>query len=156
MKLSKSKLNQIIKEESRKVLAEGYESYSSMVVKLKKKLAENDVDLFEEPGEAHPAEAQDDELKDISMDIANLLELAEELHKKLEGMGRRYGELAHTGTYARMVKKAADALSTRYHNGLDNLAGNPSYSSSSQMGENTTPDEDTTQDYVHPRGYNKS
>jgi hypothetical protein len=78
--------------------------------------------------EPHPAEAQDDELKDISMDVANLLEFTKELHEKLEGMGRRYGELAHAGTYARMVLKASETLAEKYRWGLDNIEGNLSYS----------------------------
>jgi len=83
--------------------------------------------LFDMIKEEHEQYQKDDELKDIGMDVANLLEFAEELYNKLEGMGRRYGEMAHVGTYARMVLNSSGTLSTKYNKALDNMSSSGYY-----------------------------
>jgi len=102
--------------------------------------------------EDHPAYAQDDELKDIGVDVANLLEFTEELHEKLEYMGRRYGELAHAGTYSRMVMKAVETLSDKYRKGLNNISGRMSEGFGEPTGAMGSPpalDDDIAKGYVH-------
>ena len=71
--------------------------------------------------EEHPMYAKDDELKDVGTDIANLLEFTEELKNKMHEMGGRYGEMTSVGTYANQIFRAAELLSEKFNNGMNNL-----------------------------------
>jgi hypothetical protein len=96
MKLTKQKLKQIIKEELELVPIS--------------------------PRRGHPMYKVDDELREIGADIGNLLELAEKAISNLSEMQARYGEMAHMGSYATSVHKAAQTLSDKYRDALDELS----------------------------------
>ena len=96
MKLTKQKLKQIIKEELKLVPIS--------------------------PRRGHPMYKVDDELKKIGADIGNLLELAEKAISNLSKMQARYREMAHLGSYATSALKAAETLSDKYRDALDELS----------------------------------
>jgi hypothetical protein len=116
MKLTKQKLKQIIKEE----LEEAYGGASGP-------FPDRYGDAHEKrrlvpPRRGHPMYKTDDELREIGADIGNILELAEKAISNLSEMQARYGEMAHMGTYATSVQKAAQTLSDKYRGALDELS----------------------------------
>jgi len=96
MKVTKQKLKQIIKEELELVPIS--------------------------PRRGHPMYKTDDELREIGADIGNILELAEKAISNLSEMQARYGEMAHMGAYATSALKAAETLSDKYRDALDELS----------------------------------
>ena len=94
MKLTKQKLKQIIKEELE-------------LVPVRR---------------GHPMYKTDDELREIGANIGNILELTEKVIGNLSEMQARYGEMAHMGSYATSVQKAAQTLSDKYRLALDELS----------------------------------
>ena len=76
MKITKARLAEIIKEESKKVLTEGYGDYSEMVDKLKKNLKKNNVDMFEPPTvqEGNYDDYSDQLVREILTVVGGLLE----------------------------------------------------------------------------------
>jgi len=70
----------------------------------------------------HPMYKTDDELRVIGADIGNILELGERVISHLSKMQARYGEIAHMGSYATSVQKAAQTLSDKYRDALDELS----------------------------------
>ena len=73
MKITKSRLTQIIKEESGKVLTEGFGGYSAMVDKLKKNLKENDIDLWSDEEQSPQQTPNSDELLDGLVGVTQAL-----------------------------------------------------------------------------------
>jgi hypothetical protein len=64
----------------------------------------------------------DDELREIGANIGNMLEMGERVINHLSEIQARYGEMAHMGTYATSVQKAAQTLSDKYRDALDELS----------------------------------
>ena len=116
MKLSKQKLKQIIKEE----LEEAYGGASGPFPDRYGDAHEKRRQVT--PRRGHPMYKTDDELREIGADIGNILELAEKAISNLSEMQARYGEMAHMGTYATSVQKAAQTLSDKYRGALDELS----------------------------------
>jgi len=116
MKLSKQKLKQIIKEE----LEEAYGGASGPFPDRYGDAHEKRRQVT--PRRGHPMYKTDDELREIGADIGNILELAEKAISNLSEMQARYGEMAHMGTYATSVQKAAQTLSDKYRDALDELS----------------------------------
>ena len=109
MKLTKSQLKQIIKEELE-------EAYGGALGPFSKRYG----DAHEiSPRRGHPMYKTDDELREIGADIGNILELTEKVISNLSEMQVRYGEMAHMGAYAKMAKTAAQKLSEKYRDALD-------------------------------------
>jgi len=70
----------------------------------------------------HPMYKTDDELREIGANIGNMLEMGERVINHLSEIQARYGEMAHMGTYATSVQKAAQTLSDKYRDALDELS----------------------------------
>jgi hypothetical protein len=116
MKLTKQKLKQIIKEE----LEEAYGGASGPFPDRYGDAHEKRRQVT--PRRGHPMYKTDDELREIGADIGNILELAEKAISNLSEMQARYGEMAHMGSYATSVLKAAETLSDKYRDALDELS----------------------------------
>ena len=109
MKLTKSQLIKIIKEELEEAYGGALGPFPGRYGQDPKKRKEHDV------------YRTDDELKDIGADITDLLELTERVVNHLGEIQARYGEMAHMGSYATMAQKAVQALSDKYELALDEL-----------------------------------
>jgi hypothetical protein len=116
MKITKRQLKQIIKEE----LEEAYGGASGPFPDRYGDAHEKRRQVT--PRRGHPMYKTDDELREIGADIGNILELAEKAISNLSEMQARYGEMAHMGTYATSVQKAAQTLSDKYRGALDELS----------------------------------
>ena len=95
VKITKRQLRKIIKEEKRKLLSE---------------LGE------------HPMYTSDDELRDIGLDLENILQTAAFMQEKVDTMGSRYGELTHLSTSTRALVKDIQKLFNDWDASLDNLS----------------------------------
>ena len=123
MKLSKQKLKQIIKEELE-------EAYGGAKGPFPGRYDLPPVDPSAEEPEmrqvpvrrGHPMYKSDDELREIGVNIANLSKLTERVASHLSEIQARYGEMAHMGSYATSVQKAAQTLSDKYRLALDELS----------------------------------
>jgi len=127
MKLTKSQLIKIIKEEL-KNLVEAEEAYGGALGSFPERYG--DAHKIS-PRRGHPMYKADDELREIGSNIGNILELTERTITDLKTMQVRYGEMAHMGAYAKMADNEAQKLSEKYRDALDAL------SRSKQLGEKT-------------------
>ena len=94
MKVTKTQLRRIIKEEKTKILSEQ---------------------------EHHEMYASDDELKDLGQAIEDLTHFAARTSDLMSEMSMRYGELSATNTYAVRVVNAVEEVSVRFNKALDEM-----------------------------------
>jgi hypothetical protein len=102
MKITKTQLRKIIKEEKSKILSE-----------QTSRSAQNLDD--------HEMYASDDELRVLGEAIGDLEHVAIRVTDLMSEMGLRYGELVALGTHARAVKNSAKELSDTYAVKLDDM-----------------------------------
>ena len=94
MKLTRLRLNRLIKEESAKLLSEQ---------------------------EGRDMRAVDDELDQLGSYISDLNQMAGQVTVLMEEMAGRYGELSATTTYAVRTANAAAEVSRRFNIALDEM-----------------------------------
>ena len=95
MKITKSQLRRIIKEERRRLLSE---------------------DIAD-----HEMYASDDELRELGEAIESLVHWTMETNLLMDRMSERYGELAAQTTTARQVANSVEELADRYDQALDDM-----------------------------------
>ena len=115
MKLTKTILKRLIKEELKKVLKEANTGY-------KRDDTQGKAALKEEDGEQdHEMFAKDDELKELGSYISDLNRVAGLVTKRMKEMAGRYGQLSATTTYAVRTANAAAEVSRRFNIALDEM-----------------------------------
>ena len=103
MKLTKSQLIKIIKEE----LSEAYGGALGS--------------FPERYGDTHKMYAADDELRELGDKISEMVVLSRQVEELMLDMGMRYGELAVLGTNARTAKTLIKKLEDIFNQKLDDI-----------------------------------
>jgi len=114
MKLTKQKLKQIIKEELEEAYGGALGPFPERYDTKKQRISGRTLE--------HDMYNTDDELREIGVNIADLTKLTERVTAHLSKIQARYGEMAHIGSYAATAQEAAQTLSNKYEDALDELS----------------------------------